>query len=210
MLQNANAPRKRPGRRPSFDPDVVIAGAMSAFWAKGFEATTTADLEAATGVDRSTIYNSFGGKTGLYRSSVATYIERCEAELFAPLQRGTGGLSDILEFLDLLAAAFGSGGNPPGCLIVNDMAADIDHAATDRYLRGLQDGLSESMNRAAASGETDSAKTDERSQFLTAAVLGINIVHRNGTTTASPQQLINGLRAEVQSWVTPSSASSYR
>jgi AcrR family transcriptional regulator len=71
MVQNTSPSSQRLGRRPGFDSEAVVAAAIVAFWAKGFEATTLSDLEAATGVDRSSIYNSFGGKEGLYRSAAA-------------------------------------------------------------------------------------------------------------------------------------------
>jgi AcrR family transcriptional regulator len=179
----------------------VISGAISAFWAKGFDATTLADLEAATGVDRSTIYNSFGGKNGLYRSATAAYVDLSADMLFEPLRQGRAGVADIIEFLDRLADTLGSGTNPPGCLIVNDLAADTDDEAANRYLENLDRGLSAALERAAASNETDPDKTAQRSRFLTAAILGVNIAHRGAANdTTQAHSLIDGVRSEVASW----------
>ena len=88
-MQNASPEARRRGRPPKFDHDQVVAEAIAAFFQKGFEATTLADLEAVTGVDRSTLYNSFGGKTGLYQSATDTYLSLAEGGLFAPLLVGT-------------------------------------------------------------------------------------------------------------------------
>ena len=166
----------------------------------GFDAATLSDLEAATGVDRSTIYNSFGGKDGLYHSAAAAYVDRAYDQMFEPLHSGTHGIADIVEFLDRLADVVRSGTTPPGCLIVNDMAADIDHEATNRYLKCLAGGLRAALERASASGEIDPAKNAQRCQTLVAAILGVNIAHRNAADAAPATDMIDGVRTEVESW----------
>lgn len=200
MVQNASSTSKRLGRRPGFDRVAVVAAAVQPFWAKGFEATTLGDLEVATGVDRSSIYNSFGGKEGLYRSAAAAYVDSAEEVLFEPLHHGTGGIADIIEFLDRLAANLGAGTNPQGCFIVNDMAADVDHESTDRYLERLENGLRAALERASASGESQADKSIRRYRLLMAAVLGVNITHRNDKTGTRAANLVDGLRSEVSSW----------
>ena len=203
MVQNARSTQKRVGRRPGFDREAVVASAITAFWAKGFEATTLSDLEAATGVDRSSIYNSFGGKEGLYRSAAAAYVDSAEDLLFEPLHKGSGGVADIIEFVDRLEQNLAAGTNPPGCLIVNDMAAVVDDESTNRYLTRLEDGLRAALERASESGETDAGSTAQRCQVLAAAILGVNITHRNDSSGTRAPTLINALRSEVQSWIEP-------
>ncbi|GAA1221959.1 TetR/AcrR family transcriptional regulator [Rhodoglobus aureus] len=200
MVQKSSPTAKRLGRRPGFDRDAVVAAAIQPFWAKGFEATTLSDLEAATGVDRSSIYNSFGGKEGLYHSAASAYVDSAEEVLFEPLHRGSAGIADIIEFLDRLAANLRTGTNPQGCFIVNDMAADVDHQSTDRYLERLEDGLRAALERASTSGETQANMVIQRCQLLTSAILGVNITHRNDKTGTRATNLINALRSEVRSW----------
>ena len=180
-----------------------MSAAIGAFWAKGFAATTLSDLEDATGVDRSTLYNSFEGKEGLYRAATAAYLDRADDELFAPLYEGTDGIADVIEFIDRLRDNLRSGANPPGCLIVNDMACATAHEATGRYLRSLEGGLRLALGRASRSGEADAVKADARCQFLCAAVVGINLVSRNGGDNVAALALIDGVRAEVSSWGGP-------
>lgn len=203
MVQKARPTPRRLGRRPEFDRDAVVSAAISPFWAKGFAATTLSDLETATGVDRSTIYNSFGGKNGLYHSAAAAYVDMSVDALFEPLYKGTDGIADIIEFLDRLAEVLGSGVNPPGCLIINDMTADIDHEATNRYLTCLEGGLRVALERAAESGDTVPGKNEQRCQILTAAILGVNLTHRSAANATPTRTLLDGLRAEVSSWAVP-------
>jgi AcrR family transcriptional regulator len=203
MVQNASPSSNRGGRPPGFDREAVVSAAASAFWSKGFAKTTLDDLEAATGADRSTLYNSFGGKEGLYRSAAAAYVASAEHELFEPLYRGSAGVADILDFIDRLDKMFRSGENPPGCLIVNDMAASIDPEATSRYLELLENGLKTAIERASASGEIDPARVHDRCQFLTAAVIGVNLVNRNALDNTAAQGLIASIRSEISTWAWP-------
>ncbi|MCP4960035.1 MAG: TetR/AcrR family transcriptional regulator, partial [Actinomycetia bacterium] len=87
-LHNVVQKTARRGRPPKFDHNAVVDAAIGAFFRSGFEATTLADLEHATGVDRSTLYNSFGGKQGLYELATTAYLERAETSLFEPLANG--------------------------------------------------------------------------------------------------------------------------
>ena len=200
MVKNATPTSKNlGGRPPEFDRDAVLTAAVFAFWTGGFEATTVRDLEGATGVDRSTLYKSFGGKTGLYRSAAATYVDMAAAQLFSALHHGNDGLADIVEFLDRLQASY-RGGAPRGCLIVNDMASVPEHDASLRYRDHLEGGLRAALARAAAAGEIDAAVVEQRSKLLTAAMLGINVAHRNADDDATAHALLDAVRDDVRSW----------
>jgi TetR/AcrR family transcriptional repressor of nem operon len=207
MVQKTTSTPKRAGRPPSFDREAVVSSATQAFWAKGYADTTLGDLEAATGVDRSTLYNSFDGKAGLYRSATAAYLDQAECLLFVSLHEGSGGLDDVLTFLERLGSQYTAGTNPPGCLIVNDMADETEGAATVRYLELLRDGLLAALARAESAGESSGGQVESRAQLLAAAVVGVNLVNRTTTDTGTTMSTLNGLRAEVESWRLPTGRS---
>ena len=203
MVQNARPTPKRRGRRPGFDRDEVVSAAMRAFWSKGFTATTLSDLEQATGVDRSTLYNSFDGKDGLYATAAGAYVDLVEQELLEPLLSGSDGIADIVKFIDRLGNTFRSGANPRGCLIINDIASGVDHQVTDRYLHSLQHGLRTALERAATDGDTDPNKTDQRCDLLAAAIIGITLLNHTTANAAATLTQISSLRSEVTTWATP-------
>lgn len=189
--------RKR-GRPPKFDHDEVVAAAIGAFFRSGFEATTLADLEAATGVDRSTLYNSFGGKVGLYESATGRYLSLAETGLFAPLLDGTDdGYGDILDFLDNLRSGLTSADAIPGCLIVNDMAAGADPAAAARYRAMLERGLLSALER---TGDPDVERRSHRARLLTASVIGVNLVSKATGDANEVGPLIDALTDLVNGW----------
>ena len=202
MVQKASetsavAPKKR-GRPPKFDRDEVVQAAITAFFRSGYEATTLADIEAATGIDRSTLYNSFGGKAGLYESATRTYLELAEQTLFHPLLVGTDdGYADVLTFLSNLRTGLTSADAIPGCLIVNDMAAGADPDAAARYRATMEEGLQRALTRA---GNLDDERRLARAKLLASSVLGVNLVSK---VTADPVEIataVDAMEAEVRRW----------
>lgn len=176
----------------------MVAAAIEAFFHKGYEATTLADLEELTGVDRSTLYNSFGGKAGLYASATGTYLTIAEAGLFDPLLVGTDdGYGDILEFLANLRSGLTSPEAIPGCLIVNDMAAGADPEAAARYRAMLEEGLHRALAR---SGDPNDDRRAARAGLLATSVLGVNLVSKATGDAAEIARLVDSLSDEVGRW----------
>ena len=200
MVEKEN-PHSRRGRPPQFDRSDVVGAAIDAFMAKGFEATTLSDLESATGVDRSTLYNSFGGKSGLYHEATQRYVTDAEHNLFRPLlEGGEDGIADIVEFLDVLRSVLTTPEVSPGCLIVNDMAAVADPEAAARYRDLLHAGLEAALSRAARSGTTEPDRVSDRADLLSATVIGINLISRHTGDPTQVAPLIDAALTEVESW----------
>ncbi|MEM8708554.1 MAG: TetR/AcrR family transcriptional regulator [Actinomycetota bacterium] len=196
MVQKAPAKRGRP---PKFDREAVVGAAIGAFFVSGYDATTLPDLEKATGLDRSSLYNSFGGKRGLYEAAISTYLEVAEGGLFEPLLVGTDdGYADLLTFFGFLRTGMTSPEAIPGCLIVNDMASGADPEAAMRYRGLLEEGMRRAIERG---GETDQKRRDERAAQLTLGVIGVNLVSK--TTGGDADEIgrhIDAMTATVLDW----------
>ncbi|MFH9419256.1 TetR/AcrR family transcriptional regulator [Streptomyces sp. NPDC017529] len=62
------------GRPRAFDTEAVLEAAMLLFWEQGYEATSLAQLRAATGLSSASLYGAFGSKEGLFERAVEHYI----------------------------------------------------------------------------------------------------------------------------------------
>jgi TetR/AcrR family transcriptional repressor of nem operon len=75
-------------RPKEFDPEIALATAMERFWERGFEATSLADITAATGVQKASLYATYGDKRKLFLTALTRYqdegIERLAAALAVP------------------------------------------------------------------------------------------------------------------------------
>ncbi len=200
MVENATHGLRR-GRPPKFDPAQVIDAAIGAFLLNGFDTTTLTDLETATGVDRSTLYNSFGGKSGLYHRATQRYLDQAAEGLFGILHSGgDDGIEGVVEFLSRLRLELTSQTTSRGCLIVNDMAAGSDPDAARRYRELLYDGLRTALGRAADSGLIDPSTVDRRTAFVSAAVIGINLISCHTGDNDQVEQLLGCTITEVAAW----------
>jgi TetR/AcrR family transcriptional regulator, transcriptional repressor for nem operon len=68
-----------------FDRADVLDRAMALFWRRGYEATSIRDLVAATGINRGSIYATFGDKKGLFLAVLDHYGETIAKPLMAEL-----------------------------------------------------------------------------------------------------------------------------
>lgn len=64
------------GRPRAFDRLRALEAAMEVFWERGYEGTTLADLTAAMGINRPSLYGAFGNKEDLFCEALALYEAR--------------------------------------------------------------------------------------------------------------------------------------
>src|SRR5271170_264558 len=115
------------GRPRAFDPDTALEAALRMFWRKGYEGTALSDLTAAMGINRPSIYATFGNKEALFRKALDRYSEQMTNYTAEALKEPTA--REVAERLmvgtaDLLSCP----GNPKGCLMVQGALACGDEA----------------------------------------------------------------------------------
>lgn len=196
------------GRPQQFDPDEVLDRAMGVFWRHGYEGSSLAELEAGTGANRSTLYNSFGGKRGLFLDALSQYTRRLGEQMLAPLEDGDEGLADLHAFLERFAAQLEGPAGPDGCLMVNTMTelAGSDPAVVsqvDVYLERSRAALRAALRRAAQRGEIREAGQEARADALLALVLGINATARSGVPAGRVRAMLDAAHAQLDDWRAP-------
>lgn len=89
-------------RIEEFDKLSVLKQAMNVFWEKGYNGTSMQDLVDATGLNRSSIYNSFGSKLELYQNTLSHY----QKETGGMFQRALLKASNPLEAIRMIFEGF--------------------------------------------------------------------------------------------------------
>jgi len=145
-------------RSKAFDPDAALRKAMQLFWRQGYEATSIDDLVRAMGVNRASLYATFGDKRTLFRRALQRYLAtvlaprlQATAEAASPLAGLRGLMSELVAF---------SAGDPQrrGCLAVNsacELAAREPEVAAmiKTQAAALERQLAHLIARAQAEGE---------------------------------------------------------
>ena len=62
-------------RPKEFDRDEALERALNLFREKGYEATSVGELVNAMGVQRQSLYDTFGDKHGLFRAALERYSQ---------------------------------------------------------------------------------------------------------------------------------------
>ncbi|NVI86675.1 TetR/AcrR family transcriptional regulator [Actinomadura sp. BRA 177] len=182
------------GRPRKFDEGRAVEAAMRAFWADGYEATSTQELCAATGLGRSSIYNTFASKRELFLKALTHYMDNRTARLVQLMQDGEKPVRERLRTVLEWAVAPGED-DPAGCLVVNstvelgphdpDIAGRLERHRRQRFAV-LKAAIADGMR----AGEIDARKDAEAlAHFVIATVSGIQVAARGGADRATLQRI---------------------
>ena len=100
---------------------------MDVFWQRGYTATSVEHLSNAMGINRFSLYDTFGDKRDLYVRALDRYIDTVQKELEAPLEQGKG-LEAIHAFFANLGDRLAGDMAGKGCFVHN---ASIEFAIQD-------------------------------------------------------------------------------
>tara|TARA_R110002049_G_scaffold220539_4_gene392091 strand:+ start:954 stop:1517 length:564 start_codon:yes stop_codon:yes gene_type:complete len=105
-------------RKKQYIEEEVIDKAMHLFWRNGYENTSMQMLEKEMGINKFSIYSSFGNKHGLFLESLKSYKAK-RKNIFDRLINATNGVEDIKQFFYDSVTVCNQEDNEKGCLITN-------------------------------------------------------------------------------------------
>lgn len=171
-------------RHKDFDPDLALDKAMRLFWRRGYHATSIQDLVEATGVNRASLYATFGGKEDLFLAAVERYLAQVNRKRLAKMQANPSARAAIRGYFeDLIAFATGEG-RRLGCMLTNSAIEFGDgEEPIGRRLFGLFDEVEEQLTalieRGQAAGEIDPARDPRAAaRFLLTMINGMRVMSR--------------------------------
>ncbi len=106
-------------RVEAFDRDQVLLKATGVFWEKGYNGTSMQDLVDVTGLNRSSLYNSFGSKKELYRAVLSAYARENQHNFQQILLASGGALEAIRKIFELSLKSVAADKEGKGCMILN-------------------------------------------------------------------------------------------
>lgn len=106
------------GRPREFDQDAALSRIQMAFWSRGYEGTSMADLVQATGLASARLYAAFGSKEAMFRAAVERY-ERLEGGFADRALAEEPTARQAIERMLRDAVALYTGPEPRGCMVVS-------------------------------------------------------------------------------------------
>ncbi|MEU3206736.1 helix-turn-helix domain-containing protein [Streptomyces cyaneofuscatus] len=184
-----------------FDPDAALEAVIRLFWKQGIAATGVQDVVDATGLNRSSLYATFGGKRRLYLTALKRYDERCSTPVLGQLAEDGRGLLAVTDFFSALIEARCSGEYARwGCMISNAHVgaenADPDiRAVLERQHRTLRASMVASLAVARSKGQlAPDTDLEAAGELLALLAHGVNLRSRAG---ADPAELHRAVTTAV-------------
>jgi len=172
-------------RAKEFDPDEVLEQAMELFWENGFEATSAQDLVDRTGLNRSSLYNTFGSKQELYLRALDHYRQQDAGAVDRLLDRFDSAQAAIRHLLEQAIPD----DDPRGCFVAN---ATVERAHCDddtrerarQTLSQMEDGFRALVKHGQARGEIPEERDPEAlAHFLANTYFGMQTMAKLGLPT---------------------------
>jgi AcrR family transcriptional regulator len=200
-------------RRRAYSTDAVVQAAKDAFWRLGYSGAAISELEKASGLSRSSLYQAFNSKEDLFSQALDAYIRGFVGPLLAPMEspRPQPGAAEV--FVRRLAELFQEEGMPRshGDLWINAIhernggngmhvdtrSAEFWARLTSAYANALRHDTPRQGNVNGDQGNgTDTA--EDRACLLASATVGCWL-----TVRFDPQKAVEGCNAmldEIELW----------
>ena len=190
-LQPESGARRGRGRPRAFDREIALGVATSLFWAKGFEATSIADLTTAMGIQGPSLYAAFGSKEALYAEALGYYQDLNERRVWSGFHAASTARGAIQSFLTDSAVAFSIDEDdiPRGCMIASSTvgcAGQIELGELARSARAATFERLRTRFQQAVEEQEMPAQTDisDLARYVQAVQHGMAILARDAVSRA--------------------------
>ena len=184
------------GRPRAFNSVDVLDKAMAVFWEKGYAATSLSDVQAATGLSKSSLYGSFGSKHDLFLQALARYRETVTERAAAALESDAPARAAIRTAFMQVVDAAGRAEAPRGCFSCNcavELAAHDRAAArgVDAVCRRLEDGFAAAVRRGQAAGEVPADHDPHAlARYFNTALNGLTVMAKARTDRQALESVV--------------------
>lgn len=191
------------GRPRGFDIDAALDQALAVFWRKGFQGASLAELTAAMGINKPSMYAAFGDKEALYLKALARYAQASAQQSLELLEGGPSARQAVEDFLRRTARDMTDRALPGGCFVVNGIAdcqlsatPPAVEAALREAMRGSEARLRARLHRAQVAGELPAhAQADTLAAYFNAVTAGMGVLAKGGARRAKLDTVIDAALA---------------
>jgi TetR/AcrR family transcriptional repressor of nem operon len=192
-------------RPVEFDENKVLTNAMEQFWKEGYEASSVQKLLDCTGINRGTLYNSFGDKDTFFKSCVGQYNQIVYTQIAVSLKNDQLNAWDaIAAFFDEAVIDVSNKHRRMGCLLVNSLCESINY---DRNMKKIvrsslaliRKALAARLEEAHKNGKVKKGVSVElAAEVLMNTLHGIRVNSRDGKNAKQLKELVNFSMASLK------------
>jgi TetR/AcrR family transcriptional repressor of nem operon len=169
-------------RSKEFNEEEVLDKAVDVFWAKGYEATSIQDLVHAMGIQRGSLYATFGGKQQLFLTALNRYGDVVVKSLLSILTSKPSAQQSIHLFFSQLVEHLLNAGPLRSCLVTNSaiergLADEATRKKVCALLNAIEKGFYQALLNAQKQNEVSSdLNLTATAYFLTSSMQGLIVM----------------------------------
>jgi TetR/AcrR family transcriptional repressor of nem operon len=169
-------------RNKEFNTDAAIDSAMGLFWRRGYANTSLQELTEGLGINRSSLYGTFGSKHALFVTALTRYARQAPMPLLDVLSTQGPLVPRLRLVLVALVDADLRDPDHKGCMLINSaMETMPGDAETGRIFCQTWDTIhaafESAIRRAQATGELPgSVKPAAAAAFLQTTLQGLRVM----------------------------------
>lgn len=175
----------------------VLTNAMEQFWREGFEASSVQKLLDVTGINRGTLYNSFGDKDTFFKACLEHYSKLINKDLDNSLNKADlDAWNAIDKYFDLAVLSVSNKQRNMGCLLVNSFCESINYDKdTQKLVRGyyaqIRKALLKRVKDAEKAGKLKKGvSADLATEVLINTLNGLRVNSREGKTAKQLAEIV--------------------
>jgi TetR/AcrR family transcriptional repressor of nem operon len=167
-----------------FDKQAALGRALDSFWANGYEATSMQDLVDCTGVNRGSLYATYGDKRALFLAALKAYDDARRAML-SELEKRYDAREAIRQVFQAFTNEVSESGGNRGCFLTNTALELAAHDAEIRQIvakaqEDVEAFFARLIRQGKAAGEIpEHLKVAETARGLLASLLGFLVLIRS-------------------------------
>ena len=193
--QAVKKPAKPRGRPLAFNQDKALEAALNVFWTHGYEGASMAELATVLGINKPSIYATFGNKEELFRKALARYRAGPAAFVREAINEPTARL--VVEKLLMQAVDFFSDKSTPnGCMIVQAALTGGQGSSTIQqelivYRKNFEASFNERFELAQAQGDVPpNVNTQQLAKYIATIHQGMSVQATSGATREELQAIV--------------------
>ena len=190
-------------RPQEFETSEALRSAMHVFWQKGYEAASLADILAATGLSKSSLYATFGDKRELFLAAFHAYQQERLQRLEQTLNNGQPVRQAIETFFCQVVDHISDASHGCGCMTANEAVELAPHDLDVRRMvaedfQAVEDAFAQAIARGQAEGSITS-RQDARilARFLVVSLQGLQVMARAQTDRARLDESVTVMMAAL-------------
>lgn len=188
-------------RIKKFDKEKVLEAASSVFQNNGYNGASIDELLTATGLSRSSLYDTFTDKHNLYIQSLEFYKNKNSAQIKNINNNNNNGLEKIETLFNRAVSHLKNNPNDNGCLLVN-AAAEMSKQCfkTAQVICNNKIEIQSIFNEWITNAQKEKLIPNDKavesySQFLYNALCGLRVLSQSG---ASEKELYNVVKITLK------------